>query len=143
MGIFGEAGFKIEKVFSFEGGYFWPWYTDEGTGEIKMGEDDFLHLKAKLEPGVIPVVDISGSVSYDRTKFIPTLLQTGGENLSLFDANTVVSAEIVYPVAPTLDVAILYTTALARDANGNIIVSASTGEPEVATTVSIETRVHF
>ena len=144
MGIYGQAGFKIKKVLSFEGGYFWPWYRDAVTDEIMMGEDDFLHLKATLEPGVIPVVDISGSVAYDRTKFIPTLLGSGdpAEELKLFDANTVVTAELIYPVAPTLDVALLYTTALARDADGNVVYDAN-GNPDVATTVSIETRVHF
>ncbi|NOY09986.1 MAG: FecR domain-containing protein [Spirochaetes bacterium] len=144
MGIYGEAGFTIKKVFSFDGSYFWPWYTDE-NGDIKMGEDDFLHLKATLEAGVIPVVNVSGSVSYDRTKFMPTLLGSGNpaENLSLFDANTVVTAEIVYPVAPTLDVALLYTTALARDADGNVLYNEITNNPEIATTVSIETRIHF
>ncbi len=142
LGIFGEGGFAIKKLFSLEAGYFWPWYKDE-NGEIQMGEEDMLHLKFALEPDVIPVVGIYGSVSYDRTKFIPTLLSGAEEGLSLFDANTVVSAEVIYPVAPTLDVSILYTTTLKRNADGSLDIDPETGEPRISTTISIETKIHF
>ncbi len=140
MGVYGEGGFAIKKLFSLEGGYFWPWYME--NGKINMGDNDMLHLKFSLEPGVIPVVGVYGSISYDRTKFIPTLLSGASEGLSLFDANTVVSAELVYPVAPTLDVSILYTTTLKRDSSGAVILDDN-GNPTISTTVSIETKVHF
>ena len=58
------------------------------------------------------------------------------------DANTVMSAELIYPVHPTLDVAILVTTNIAQDDNGDIIY-ADNGLPEVSPSISIETRIHF
>ena len=52
--------------------------------------DDFL-VSFTLEKGVIPVVNIWGSVSYERTNFMSTI-QTTGLQRGLFDANTLVSA---------------------------------------------------
>ncbi len=72
--------------------------------------------------------------------------QTGSpQGLSLFDANTVVSAQIVYPVAPTLDVIFLYTTTAARDSSGNLIYESGATDllPKLNTTIGIETSVHF
>lgn len=150
-GIYGELGFNILDKFRFEAGYLWPWTIDE-NGDLNPADEDQLHLEIVLEKGTIPVVDIHGSIKYDRTKFIPTLLG-GDTDLQIFDANTVMSAEVVYPVAPTLDLAILVTTTVTRDEDGNILDTA--GEildilddlsevlPGVSFSVSIETRVHF
>ena len=135
MGIYGEAGFSIGDKFRFEAGYMWPW-TEEGTSE-----EDYLHLQIELESGVVPVLDLHGSISYDRTKFIPTLL--GGEGLSLFDANTTLSGELIYPVADMLDIAILVTTAQSLDEDGVAILDPDTGMPQIVPSISVETRVHF
>ena len=129
MGIFGQAGVNILDMVTFELGYMWPWTIDE-SGAVTTSEDDFLHVEIVVLPDTIPVVPISGSISYDRSKFIPTLLKEGtGAELSLFDKYTVVKGEFSYPVAPMLDIAVIVTTTMVDD-----VVSPSFG---------IESRVHF
>lgn len=147
MGIYGEAGFNILDKFRFELGYMWPWDLDSEDGTTNFG-DDLIHIEAELAQGVIPVVDIHGSIAYDRTEFIPALLARDNyENMTvmsaLFDANTVMKGELIYAVAPTLDIAILITTAVGHDDDGNIVLDSETGMPQINPTFSIETRVHF
>lgn len=137
VGVYGEAGFNIADKFRLEAGYMWPWKED-----FEFGEEDYLHIEAELFRGLIPVVDIHGSIAYDRYKFIPTLIGTDTE-LTLFDANTVVRGEVIYPVAPTLDLAILVSTTVAYDDAGNVLLDPDTGKTQVNPSISIETRVHF
>ncbi len=143
MGIYGAVGFTIKEVFSFEGGYFWPW--EVGPSGFELSDEDYLLLKASLKPGVIPVVGIGASISYERTEFIPTLLnREGSEDLTLFDANTVVKGELVYPAAPILDMAVIVTTSAGYDENGNLISNPDNpSQPLIRPSVSFETRIHF
>lgn len=140
MGIYGEGGFTINKICSLELGYFWPW---DASGKLQFKQlDDRLIAKFTLEKGVIPVVDISGSVSYERTNFMPSILN--GQAARLFDANTVVKAEVMYPVAPTMDVVLFYTTTAKHDSSGNVVYSTpGSWLPDLSTTLTFETRVHF
>jgi hypothetical protein len=139
MGVYGEGGFNWDKICSLDLGYFWPW---DASGTIAPKDmQDRLIVKFTLDPGVIPVLDISGSVSYERTGFAQSLMR--GEAGSLFDANTVVRAEIVYPVAPTLDVALFYTTTPLLDSSGKPVYEGSTWLPKMSTNLTFETRVHF
>ncbi len=140
MGIYGEAGFGIKKMFNVKMGYMWPW--EEGKDPLDL-EDEFL-LSLDILPGTIPVVGVYGSVSYHRTDFLPTLLKEGsGADLSLFDANTVLSGEIVYPVAPTLNIAAVFATSVKMDDNGNIVYDNDTGLPKVIPSITIESRIGF
>jgi hypothetical protein len=146
LGIFGEGGFVINKICSFTLSYFWPWERN-GAGELDMtafGDDHFV-AKFTLEKGVIPVVNISGSVSYERTNFMPTILQnTDGTGLSLFDANTVVSATISYPVTENLDLSLLYTTTAHRNKDGTIYYDDPDSLlPKLDTSLSIMTSIHL
>ena len=134
IGIYAEGGLNIPEIVSVTLGYQWPFALLDGGG-IGPSDDDLFVLAATLEPGVIPLVPVHGSIEYVRSKFASTF---DDESLTLFDENTVVSAEVIYEAAPTLDVALLYTTALARDQSGAL------AQPEqVVTTLSIETRVSF
>ena len=139
-GIYGQAGMDIGKVVSFEAGYLWPWSPNG-----QPAGSDFLHLRLDLKRGIIPNFGISASLSYDRTDFIDTLLGTAPAGYNLFDANTTMSAQVVYPVAPTLDIAALVSFAAKHDQYGNLIMDPATNYllPEIAPSVSIETRVHF
>jgi hypothetical protein len=145
MGVFGEGGFTLDKVFSLQLSYFWPWAVDPVTHAISTSDEDRFLAKFTLEKGVIPVVNIYGSVSYERTKFIPTILQRGSAaGLGLFDANTVVRAEVAYPAAPTLDVRVLYTTTAKRDpVTGELVYPAGSLLPEMDHSIAIETSVHL
>jgi hypothetical protein len=145
MGIFGEGGFTLEKIFSLRVSYFWPWEVNPVTREVSTSDDDRFVAKFTLEKGVIPVVNIYGSVSYERTKFVPTILQRGAAaGLNLFDANTVVRAEVSYPAAPTLDVRVLYTTTAKRDpVTGELFYQPGALLPDMDHSIAIETSVHL
>ncbi len=138
MGIYGEAGFGIEDMFSVKLGYMWPWSKDKNFMDL----DDELLVKLEILPDTIPVLGIYGSVSYYRTKFIPTLLKEGtGADLSLFDANTVLSGELVYPVAPTLNLAAVFSTSVKTDDSGDIVYVNN--RPKVVPSITIETRLGY
>jgi hypothetical protein len=146
LGIYGEGGLTLPKLFSINLSYFWPW-TKDAAGNFTFGNDHFVAMFT-LEKGVIPVVNIWGSVSYERTNFVPTILQNeGGTGLSLFDANTVVSATINYPVTANLDVSLLYTTTAKRDpVTGNVLYNPDSPYgllPYLDTSLAIQTQVHL
>jgi hypothetical protein len=144
LGIFGEGGLTLPKLFSLKLSYFWPW-TQDTAGHYTFGNDHFVAMFA-LEPGVIPVVNIWGSVSYERSNFVPTIMQKGpGVGLNLFDANTVVSATINYPVTPNLDVSLLYTMTAKLDANGNPKYDLPDNPylPLLDKSLAIQTQVHL
>ena len=122
MGIYGEAGLKLNKLFALNVGYFWPWSFTNGTVTSDPSTDHFI-ASFEIEKGVIPIVNLWGSVSYERTGFVETL-QTTGLSGALFDANTVVSAQVNYPVSPIMDVSLIYSVVAARDGNGNLVYSA-------------------
>jgi hypothetical protein len=142
MGVFGEGGITLAKLFSLQLSYFWPWSKND-AGAFNFSDDHFV-AKFTLEKGVIPVVNLSGSVSYERSNFMPTILGTGAAGLTLFDAYTVVSATINYPVTENLDLSLLYTTTAHRDAAGNITYeSADSLLPKLDTSLSIMTQIHL
>ena len=143
VGIYGEGGIVLSKLFSLNLSYFWPW-AQTTNGDFTFGNDNFM-ATFTLEKGVIPIVNIWGTVSYERTNFINTILQSGlGTGLNLFDANTVVSATINYPVTDTLDVTLLYTTTAVRNTDGSVHY-ANTGDllPQMQTSLAIETQIHL
>jgi hypothetical protein len=143
LGIFGEGGFVLPKLFSLTLSYFWPWTQDPITKDFTFGND---HLVAKftLEKGVIPVVNISGSVSYERTNFVPALLNGSTNGPKLFDANTIVKATINYPVSDSLDVSLMYTTTASRDSSGNVKYDSPGGLlPQLDTTLSLTLSQHL
>ncbi len=139
LGVYGTGSATIAEVFSIELGYLWPWYLDENN-EPQYSDNDRFVIKLGAEEGLIPL-GITANISYERTKFIPMII---GENqaLTLFDANTVFKGEVVVPVAPILDFAAVVSTAVRRDSAGNVIYNAN-NSPEIAPTISIETRVGF
>ncbi|MCK5153000.1 MAG: FecR domain-containing protein [Spirochaetales bacterium] len=137
MGIYGEGSFSLFGKINTTIGYMWPW-DKNGPSE----EDEFL-FEVAIEKGTIPVIDIYGSVAYHRTKFIPTLMQSGvGSDLTLFDANTSFSGEVVYPLAPTLAIAAIVSTSMRTDKiTGEILYK--NGYPEMVPVITIETRIGF
>jgi hypothetical protein len=148
MGIYGEGGYTMPKVFSLDIGYMWPFAFDE-NGDLAPASDDELMLQATLEKGVIPGIDLSGSLTYSRTKFAPMLaqkisgdVQPEDKPMGWIDEYTVMKGELIYGVSPNLDLAALLTGAVSRDDNGAVSYDEN-GKQESAVTFSIETRVHF
>lgn len=142
MGIYGEAGFTLLSALDFEAGYFWPW-TWDSAGNLQFGENDYLKLMLAIHKKKLPL-GIYGSISYERTKFVPTLLgkSTTYGKLQLFDANTAVVGELVYPIAPPLDLMLRVTTTVLHDSAGNVVYDDN-GNPKFMPSVSIETRIGF
>jgi hypothetical protein len=143
VGIYGEAGFSIFDAIRLDAGYRWPWSTDPNTGEIIIGDNDYLLASLMIEEGLLPL-DITAGISYERTYFAPTLFGSAGfEGAQLFDEYTVLKGQVVYPVAPIMDIVGTVTTAVLRDGSGNIIYETRNGElrPKYGPVISIETRL--
>jgi hypothetical protein len=142
-GVYGEAGFTILKdKLTFNAGYMLPWSIDQNmTNWVEdVAKTDYLEAKLVVRKGLIPIVDIAGSVSYSRTGFLYALL-TDTANVSLFDEKTVFSGELVYPITQGVDFATVLSTATARDAAGEVVYDA--GRPRIEPTLTFETRIHF
>jgi hypothetical protein len=138
MGVYGEGGFDWPEILQLDIGYFWPW-DPASVVPFEDMEDRFV---AKLTFQKIPVIHVAGSFSYERTGFAQTLI--GGGDATLFDANTIVKAELAYPlVEDLLDVVLFYTTTPVLDADGKPVYDGSTWLPEMSTNLTIETRVHY
>lgn len=144
LGIYGEAGFTIADLVRFEAGYLWPWTRDASTNEITFGESDYLRAGLTIREGLLPL-DISAGVSYERTFFVPTLLSDSGfENATLFDENTVLKGEVVYPVAPIMDIVASISTTILRNGDGTIVYEDRGGgdlKPKFGPVITIETRI--
>ncbi|MFW5683523.1 MAG: hypothetical protein ACOC1I_01585, partial [Spirochaetota bacterium] len=143
LGVYGEAGFDLAGILRFEAGYLWPWTTDPSTEEIVVGDEDFFQASLVLQEGLLPL-GISAGISYERTFFAPTLLEREGfDGFELLDENTVLKGEVVYPVAPIMDLVASVTTTVVRDADGNIVYTERDGylRPTYGPVVSIQTRI--
>jgi hypothetical protein len=136
MGIYGEAGATILNLFRLEAGYLWPW-SPEGPNP----EEDQLNLTLTVMPDVIPVIGLYGSITYSRTKFIPWISGSSDEDLSMFDAYTAFSGEIIYPVAPSLNIVLAVGSVIKYE--GSEPVYNSDGNPEMVPSFTLETRVSF
>jgi hypothetical protein len=105
MGIYGELGFTLEKVFYIAGGYFWPWPVDPVSATI--WPEDTLHFELGIFKGLLPLY---GSVALDRVGIFSQLKNTG--SISFFDKDLLLSGEIVYPLSPILDLALQVTSSV-------------------------------
>lgn len=144
-GIYGEAGFSLLKdKLTFNAGYMMPWSSDSAVPTENVLKNDYLQAKLLIKKGLIPILDLSGSFSYERTGFAYALMSniTG---VGLFDANTVLKGEVVYPIASSVDFAIVVSTATAHTSEGAVIYETVNGQltPKVEPTVTFETRVRF
>jgi len=140
-GIYGSAFANILDRAKFGLSYLWPWYFD--NGQLKYGENDLFVIKFELKKDTIPVVNVWGSVSYERTKFAHTLMGWIGNGVHLFDANTIVKGEFFYPVAKGLNLVTLVSTAVSVDANGNVVYMADGVTPQIQPNITVEIRVNF
>jgi hypothetical protein len=153
MGIYGEAGFSFLKdKISFTAGYMWPWAPGFDLSVVPVADwpDDFLTLKMSVAPGVIPVLGLYGSLAFERSRFVSTLLDDsiGDGTMSprlaaLFDANTVAKLEVVYPVAAIMDMAMTITTTVRYDDEGNLVLVPGTALPQLDPSVTVEMRMHL
>jgi hypothetical protein len=102
MGVFGELGFTMERVFYIKGGYYWPWPSDR---DAAVWVNDTLHVELGILKGLLPLY---GSIALDRVGIGAPLMR--GETLSFFDENLHFTGEIVYPFSPIMELALQATT---------------------------------
>lgn len=145
MGVYGEGGFSLLKdKLSFGFGYFWPWSPEASTVAEQVAQsNDELHARLAVKKGLVPVIDLSGAIFYDR-RGLARAIADG--SFRLFDESTVFGGELVMPVpkTPNLDLAILFATVPVRNPDGTIDwKNEAAGIPEVKPSISIETRLHF
>ncbi len=138
MGIYGSAHTILFDLVDLKAGYMWPWRSLDELEDKTNYNDEFI-LSVYLLPKAAAFTKVYGGVEYSRTNFIPAFTE---DELSLFDAYTSVRGEIVYPIAPTLDIAAIVSTAVQHDEDGNIVYEED-GDPEMVPNVTIETRIHF
>jgi hypothetical protein len=100
MGVYGELGYTMDKVFYISGGYNWNWPID------RAGEDwpaDRLNLKVGIFEDLLPVY---GSVALYRIGLAAPLLD--GKTITFFDENLILSGELVYPISPIMELALIF-----------------------------------
>lgn len=143
MGVYGEGGASLfrDKV-SLKLGYFWPWSADASISEQIALANDYFKAELRVRKGIVPIIDLSGAVIYERKSFVPSI-QDG--TLRLFDENTVFSGELVMPVpgAPNLDLAFVFSTVMARHPQTGQILLDGNDRPKIVPAITLETRLHF
>ncbi|MBN2442595.1 MAG: hypothetical protein JXJ04_14670, partial [Spirochaetales bacterium] len=147
MGIYMQGGYTLDKIFSIEIGYMLPMTMGSVNGFEFMNGEDSLHAQFILRSDVIPVVNLSGSISYDRSYFYKMLAgekSPTGKMLDWFDEYTSLNGEIVYAVSDNLDIAYLFSTAVARDPEtGDILYESDNRTMKIDYSMGIETRIHY
>ena len=138
MGIYGSAHTVLFNLVDLKAGYMWPWRSLDDL-EDKSNFNDEFSLAVYLLPEAAKLTKVYGGIEYSRTNFVPAFVD---DDLSLFDAYTQLKGEIVYPIAPTMDIAAIISTAVSQDENGNIEYDAD-GDPKIVPSVTIESRIHF
>lgn len=137
MGIYGGAHTVLFNLVDISAGYMWPWRSLDDLENPAAYNDEF-NLSLYLLPDIAKIIKIYGGVEYTRTNFVPAFTS---DELSLFDAYTSFSGEIVYPIEP-IEIAAVFSTTVKHDEEGNIVYD-NDGNPEFIPSVTIETRIQF
>ena len=127
MGIYGEAGFSLFKdKLSLSAGYMWPWNPAMGFSLSTSADDEF-HAGLVIRNGLIPVLDLTGSIYYDKWGLLNSIADG---TFHFFDAKTAFAGEVSCPVpgAPNCAVVITFKMVPSRDASGNIVYSSESGK---------------
>jgi hypothetical protein len=151
MGVYGQGGFSLLKdKLSLQFGYMWPWSPDAGLDyqqQLQVLSNDELNAKLVIRKGLIPIVDVAGSISYQRRGLAQSIAKG---NFKFLDSNTLFSGEVDVPVpkTPNLDLAVIFQTVPVLNSDGSIDYTASgadkdLGIPALKPSISIETRFHF
>jgi len=104
MGVYGELGFTLDRVFYISGGYYWPWPVDPADRDSEW-INDTLHVELGILKGLLPLY---GSIALDRVGIGAPLIR--GESLDFFVENLHFTGEIVYPFSPFMELALQATT---------------------------------
>lgn len=142
MGVYGEAAANLmgEKL-TLVAGYLWPWSAGAAS---PLSDSDELHARLVVKKGLIPILDLSGSIGYDKRNLASAI---AAGTFRFFDADSVFSGELVAPVpgSPNIGIAAVFQTVPERDASGAVKYDATTGQPIpiIYPSITIETRLRF
>ena len=139
LGVYGEGGFKLfqEKV-RLSAAYLWPWEID--GSDIIITDEDYFRLGLEIKKGLVPVYNISGAIYYERAYFASSIAEG---NFVWLNEDSILTGEVVLPLAPTLDLAMIVSSSTVYDDQGNLIMESDGITPKVVPVFSIETRIHF
>jgi hypothetical protein len=152
MGVYGEGGFSfLKEKLSLTFGYMWPFdqsikLSDNGNDLAKYmkaqmaATTDEFHAKLVIKKGLIPVVDVSGAIYYDKRGLAKSIADN---EFKVLDPQTSFGGEIDIPIpkTPNLDVAVMFA-AVPEYVNGVAVVD-SKGIPTMTPSITFETRFHF
>jgi hypothetical protein len=102
MGLYGELGYTLNKVFYIAGGYNWNWPINPASSDEWV--DDTFWLELGLFEDLLPVY---GSVALNRVGLVAPLINDP-DSFDFFDKNLILSGELVYPVAPFMELALIF-----------------------------------
>jgi len=104
----------------------WPWNPTTGFSLSTTADDEF-HAGIVIKKGIIPVLDVTGSVYYDKWGLLNSVADG---SFRFFDAKTAFAAELSCPVpgAPNCAIAITFKMVPSRDALGNVEYSLDSGK---------------
>jgi hypothetical protein len=98
IGVKGEVGYTLDKVFYITGGYNWNWPVNPVPGEYV---DDEFWMEFGLFEELLPVY---GSIGLRRIGLAAPLIN--GDSISFFDENLVLAGALVYPLSPIMELAL-------------------------------------
>lgn len=142
MGIFGELYWDIldNGRLSIGGGYHWPWSINNAA--VSFDTSDYMKLELIVGKNLIKAYGLHGSLKYERSNVRQTI--SDPEDFSWFDAYTVFSGEIVFPLNPIISLAVVGSTSTKYDADGNVIwANEKKTIPEIVPVFSFETRINY
>jgi len=142
MGVFGEIYWDIldDDRLSIGAGYHWPWSI--GNGTISFDTSDYMKLELVVGRKLIKAWGIHGSLKFERSNVRQTI--SDPDNYTWFDAYSVFSGEIVFPLNPIISLAVVGGTTTKYDADGDIVwADARKTIPEIVPVFNIETRINY
>lgn len=142
MSLFGSLRYTKEDIFYIEGAYNLP-VSVSGTNGFQIEEKDYMHFEAGMLPTALPI-NLGTSITYERNYFIQWIINQetqGGDKLSFFDAFSLFKYSILYGPTDNVDVLFVFTTTADRNSNGSVIYN--NGLPEMVTTFTLESHIHF
>ena len=100
MGVYGELGYTMDKVFYITGGYNWNWPINPATADEWVNDNFWVEFG--LFKGLLPVY---GSIALTRVGLVAPLINDD-PTFDFFDENLILSGELVYPISPIMELAV-------------------------------------
>ena len=106
MGVYGELGYTLDKVFYINGGYEWNWPINPTS--TSLWPEDMLWVQLGIFEDLLPLY---GSVALTKKDFASAWINYDKGLVgkpTFLDTNLILSGELVYPVAPFMELAVIF-----------------------------------